>query len=438
MPTQKFPENYLYKLWTSGFLFGKQLLTDNGIPVTIIQPGIRNDSNGPDFLNSIVLFGTNKLLTPIEFHVSAEEWTLHGHHKDPEFNSCQLHISFYNDQEIEIKKSNGHPIPNITLSTFLSFQDMMTVLTASEKLQLKEDFPCESHIQFVPTTVKSAWVEELGTITWMRKVNHWRVRLNFWLEHPDYIIGKRYVWDQLLFEGLFRGLGYPYNAESFEKIAQEFPVLQWPEKVQSQDEWTYVLFQLSGIQPKDDPNFIEWKMTKEKIVFPVLEKNTLKTGGLRPVNQPEYRLKSMATLLTRYMHSGFLKPTLILLETGLQMGKNPEQLIRQFLDVFQSEGDGQEVLGKQKLESILFNTWFPILYLYAELQEREDLQQAIMKLVTMTAHHQTIRLEQDIRRLTGLTEKTWMSHWGHLDLGKNLCQHKKCLECRVGSFILKN
>lgn len=426
MQSPHFPENYLYRLWFSGFLNGKNLKTDSGDTIRIISHGLRNTSNGPDILNAKIEFNDQIKPGNIEFHVSLGEWYLHNHQIDPVYNSVLLHISFENiTNENYVYTQNKNKIPNLTLSSVIEFNDLMSVLTLGEKINFQSKLPCSSHIQSVPENLKRAWLMEIGHHSFIQKVNRVAVRLNELLDNPNYHVGKRYVWDQLLYEGFFRALGYPHNKENFETLAKATPINDWSEKENSGEDLYEKWIALSGLE---DHETIE----------PILKKEQWKTGGIYKINHPKNRLKSASVLMQKFAKSGFLKPLIINLEAHLNMNSNDSKIISDILKLLKMKNQTELGLGKQKRESIVFNTWFPVLYLYAKTFDRQDMQKRILDYCDQIEHHQQIASEEKILDSVGVSSRTFTLQWGGLELEKNWCLEKRCLECRIGKEILRS
>lgn len=442
MSASAFPELYLARLWSSGYLFGKTLTTDDGRSVEIHNPGRENDSNGPDFQDAVLLLDRKPVHGSVELHVQSEDWFTHRHSTDPAYNHCILHVSFYNLPGYEsVPAKNGTGIPHLTLSKMLSFQDLIGVLSLQEKLNFKTDIPCGGQLQGVSHTLTKAWLTELGHLAFLEKVNRFAIRLKELTANPVYLKGKRYVWDQLLFEGFFRALGYPSNKERFERLARELPVLDWPDITGETgqpllSEW----FFLAGLE--EEPEFGVNPI--EKIRKEILQRGNLfhpsewKTKSVRAVNQPEERLKSAAELVGRYYQTGFLKPLILTLEAHLNMGSRPEKIFPDLMNLLSVKSSPAYRIGKERKASILFNTWFPVLYLYAREFKRPDLQDLVLNLCDSFPHRQDIAIDKTMRQKFGITDHTTTFHWGLLNLYNNWCSKKKCLDCRIGKEIRKN
>lgn len=94
MRHQCLTERHLQVLWFEQRYFHNLLDTD-GVPVTVISPGMWNTEAGPDFLKAHLQIGDTECHGDIEIHVNPGDWYHHSHHKDPRYNNVVFHLSLY-------------------------------------------------------------------------------------------------------------------------------------------------------------------------------------------------------------------------------------------------------------------------------------------------------------------------------------------------------
>jgi hypothetical protein len=136
---------------------------------------------------------------------------------------------------------------------------------------------------------------------------------------------------------------------------------------------------------------------------------------MRPAHSPDVRLRQLAAILTRY--TGWF--------TTLIESDDPAILLKT-LDV-----DG---LGVQSKRSILINAHIPLLYAYSLLrQEPQQCAKAIRWLMEMPPENNTIiRSWQQL----GLPAASAADTQALLELKKNFCDPKRCLDCAIGQSLL--
>ena len=84
-------EAFLWYLWKYR-RFTKALVTTDGDPITVIQPGFQNSDSGPDFFNARVQIGDTLWAGNVEIHIKSGDWIRHGHHHDKAFDNVILHL----------------------------------------------------------------------------------------------------------------------------------------------------------------------------------------------------------------------------------------------------------------------------------------------------------------------------------------------------------
>lgn len=412
----KFPEHYLYKIWSNGVLNGKTLTTQDGQPLTILKTGERNTIGGPDFQNTVIILNEKRVSGEIEFHVSVDEWYSHQHHIDKHYNQVILHVSFF-DSNQDIITENKQTIPQLILSHYLTIQQILDHLVLSERLDFKTEIPCAHHLNRVRDNIKYSVLRQYGHLHFLTKVNRFGERCELLLKSPTYVLGKRYVWDQLFFEGLFRVLGYPNNKEAFERLAKDIPVVDWSE-TDSLSVWYDRLLDKSGIT---DSNNTVWKK-----------------GGVFSVNQPEKRMKVGAFLIKKYDKSGFLKPILTTVDAYLNMQKPSKKIVRELIEMLSPDSSDDISFGTQKREAVVFNSWFPILYLYGNLFERHDIQQLILSVCDDYDNRQKIASADRMLSYMNSEKKSLTLIWGALEIQERMCKNKNCMDCGIGQEILRS
>lgn len=76
-----------HRLWPP-----EKMVTDDGRPLRVIDPGRLNTGSGPDFFNAKIRIGDRLWAGDVEMHVSASDWHRHGHDGDSAYDSVILHV----------------------------------------------------------------------------------------------------------------------------------------------------------------------------------------------------------------------------------------------------------------------------------------------------------------------------------------------------------
>jgi hypothetical protein len=79
----------------SAFLYlspGTQLIDVTRICVTILDPGRRNQNEGPDINNAVIAVDGMIVMGSIECHLRSGDWWLHKHHENKDYSKTILHV----------------------------------------------------------------------------------------------------------------------------------------------------------------------------------------------------------------------------------------------------------------------------------------------------------------------------------------------------------
>ena len=91
-------------------------------------------------------------------------------------------------------------------------------------------------------------------------------------------------------------------------------------------------------------------------------------------------------------------------------------------------------LSKSFVDLLVINTIIPLKFAYARSQQKEITQELIDLAITIPSEKNAIIEKFE---LFGIRSKNVYESQALLELKKNYCDYKKCLDCAVGHFILK-
>ena len=75
-------ERILQYVWKYGLYGHSPLCTTEGLPVSVIDPGIENRDAGPDFFNAKIRIADTLWAGSVEIHDRASDWLRHHHDQD--------------------------------------------------------------------------------------------------------------------------------------------------------------------------------------------------------------------------------------------------------------------------------------------------------------------------------------------------------------------
>lgn len=398
-------EELLHYLWRTHRLPKIGLKTSEGESVEILQTGILNAGNGPDFMNAKVRIGDTLWHGPVEMHLKSSDWYAHKHQLDERYNSVVLHVVLEEDKPVEI---NGCRIPCIEVGLFLEPKliDRYKKLMAS-----KHEIACAPYE-----------IPEINTsFMWMRDKLILE-RLQRKLESM-YSPGKSQI--QVFYELLFGALGSKANKIPFMTLAQKISwsqVSRWktrPERV-----FAYILL-LSGLPHDLAISLSEKKLIEAYIDNQKLSERDWQTKGIRPPSQPKKRLLEICLCLT---HDIFTQ----LFETNSAYAFNEV-----WLDIQKNLESGTHNhlrFSPFVLQNIAINTIAPFaFYRGIQTSDPEWFDFALFQLDEWHAEKNNV---VSIYKAKYMKIRSSGDSQALLELYQEYCISKKCVTCAIGNTLL--
>jgi len=209
-------ERLLQAVWLHQRLSRDQLQTTDGQAVRVLHPGFASAEGGPDFRSAVIQIGDDPPRSgDVEVDLRAGNWRAHGHDRNPNFRNVLLHVVW---EEIGVHASTG-PGGSVSNQPKLERQPPPPTLAIHNKLdaplaeldvwlesELPYSFPenlrgqCCAPLRELEEAQLAGLLREAAGARFQAKAARFRVRA----QHAG--------WEQSLWEGLFRALGYKHNA----------------------------------------------------------------------------------------------------------------------------------------------------------------------------------------------------------------------------------
>ena len=93
-------EKLLQYIWKHKIFPLQQLRTTTGEAVEVVDPGLQNLNDGPDFFNAKIIVDGMLWAGNVEIHVKSSDWYVHHHDKDPRYNNVVMHVAAVIDREV--------------------------------------------------------------------------------------------------------------------------------------------------------------------------------------------------------------------------------------------------------------------------------------------------------------------------------------------------
>ncbi|MGJ7032572.1 DUF2851 family protein [Niabella hirudinis] len=415
-------EQLLQYIWQFQYFNARSLATTDGIPVQVVNTGMLNRNQGPDFEHARIRIGNTLWAGSVELHLKTSDWNRHLHQYDRNYQKVILHVVYEDDRKDE------ETLPVVELKTLIS----RSLLSRYEEFCNARSFiPCEQLIAAVPEITLSVWKSRLVAERLIRKGGL----------VEDYLEANHRHWEESFWWLLARNFGLPVNGDAFEAIAKSIPLRLLAKHKQQVQQLEALLLGQGGLLNGrfDDPypqmlqreyRFLKKKYSLQPVPHPV---HFLR---MRPGNFPTVRLAQLAAVIASSTHL-FSK---IMQEASLSQ-------VRQW---FKADANDfwhyhytlsvQSALriksvGASMVDNIVINTITPLLFAYGNIYGRYDLKEKAIRWLEETKPEKNT-ITKGFECL-GLRSRSALDSQAFIELKTRYCDKRKCLSCSAGNYLLK-
>ncbi len=420
-------ETFLHYLWQFQYFDKKELCTSEGEPLQVFQPGLKNTHAGPDFSNAKITIGSLEWRGSVELHIKASGWNDHRHGDDAAYEKVILHVVWENDKPI--LRTDGSVMPTLELKNRVDLKlwDRYKKLFTSPEV-----IPCAGSWHSVDHLLKLSMLDKA-------LAQRLESKAKFVIAMLDSNQGD---WEETCYQLMCKNFGFKVNTDPFLQLAQTLPYkillrhIHQPHQVEAllfghagflekvkKDEYTQVLIREHKLLAK-----------KYRLEDRQLHPSQWRFLRLRPANFPTVRLAQPAEILGQIKNLyGFMLET-----TGSDLYRG--------LDVDQSaywkshyqfgkKAARVPSLGKASIQNIIINTVVPLLAAYSITHDDQYfMDRAIAWLQHIPAEKNKItRQWADL----GFAVKTAFDSQALIELYNAFCQKRRCLECTIGSSLIR-
>jgi len=420
-------ESFLHFLWRTRRFNAQNLLTTQAQPIEIQVIGEQNTHAGPDFFNSRLRIGDTHWAGNVEMHLSSSEWLSHGHSSDPAYDNVVLHVVLEEDQPI--LRSNGERIPCLELKGRIPAK----LLENYERLEQEQAWiPCEHFFQTVPEIVRLNWLDRLLVERLELKTNATAAALDATNNH----------WEEAFYRMIARNFGLKVNVEPFDALARSLPLLTLAKHKSSLLQVEALIFGQAGfldeIQVDDWPKELarEYQHLAHLYNLSPLPVSQWKFLRLRPANFPTVRLAQFAALIHQSVHlfSKILEArNLRELENLFQV--QPSPYWKNHFQFHKPSIHREKPLGRDFIHLLVINTIVPFLFHYGKSKELEEPQKRALALLEELPPESNVILEG--WTALRVNARNAFQTQALIHLKTRYCDQKRCLECAIGTSILK-
>jgi hypothetical protein len=418
-------EEFLQYIWKHALYNPSSLITDNKEEVEVLKPGEENFNAGPDFLNARLRIGDTTWAGNVEVHINSSDWIRHNHHQNKAYNNVILQVVYQNDRNVNLQDGNHVPTIEMRFNRCL-YEKYQLLLNSNNRI------PCGDQIKLIDTF-------NIGDIVNGLTIERLKEKSDDIARTLDYTGND---WSETFYIHLARNFGFKINAVPFEMLARSLPFKYIARHKDNLLQIEALLFGQAGfLQDKFDDEYYrllvrEYRMLRSKFDLKPVEKHLWKFLRLRPCNFPTIRLAQFAGLLFR---TSSLFAKIIETVSLKQLKKNFDMTASEYWDKhynFNNESDSnlKKSLGIVSFNNIVINTIVPVLFLYGDRKDKNQLKDRALNYLTDIPPEDNFIIRN--WKKTGFLPKNAFESQGLLQLRNKYCRKRKCLDCQIGNTII--
>ncbi|MFY7757000.1 MAG: DUF2851 family protein [Flavobacterium stagni] len=418
-------EDFLHHVWRFKRFDVTQLFTTSGDPIQLLRTGDYLQTEGPDFFNAQLIIGSQKWAGMVEIHLKSSDWYAHHHEQDPNYENVILHVVWEHD--MPVYRKNNTELPVLELKNRVEVGLLNNYL---DLMQRKEWISCERELPFIPQFVLQNWLERLYFERLTRK------------SEPILKLLEEYQndWESVLFVLLAKNFGLNTNGEAFAQVAQSIQFSVIRKEALEVHYLEALLFGQSGLFPNEPldvyaQELVDWYaflQLKYRLENPQVNVRFFK---LRPDNFPTIRLAQLAMVYHKRRHlfqSVLERNSLESLIDLFQVGVSTYWETHYNFDKPSQKKKKQ--LSESFIHLLLINTLLPLKFAYAQHMGKFEAEAQLLLLQHIPPEKNSV-LEKFNQY--GIQATNAQQSQALIELKKQYCDVKKCLNCAIGIELLK-
>ncbi len=445
----------LQAVWQHQRLLRDQLSTLDGRTLRILHPGFLNREGGPDFRGAVLQLDNEPPRTgDVEVDLETSGWCAHGHDKNPNFKNVILHVIWNGAPGTRsVRTETIHNIPTVSIRGKLDapLAELNLWLNSEESESLPELLrgKCSAPLgELAPDKVREL-LQQAAQVRFRGKAAQLQAR------------ARHAGWEQSLWEGVFRALGYKHNVWPMQSLAESrsrwFAPRSSPLALQAR------LLGVAGLLPAELTRaqasadgylrsvWDHWWREREEFSDCALPREAWRFHGQRPANHPQRRL----ALASHWLAANAL-PTQ--LEKWCTKKFSNGEASATLFEILQIEPDTfwswhwtirsprlkkpQPLLGASRVTDLAVNVILPWLWIRAFEGKNSQLQREIEnRFHAWPAAEDNAVLRLARQRLLGNASrralKTAAEQQGLIQIVRDFCDHSNavCESCRFPELV---
>jgi hypothetical protein len=442
------PEKLLQAIWRHQRLVRDNLASVDGRPVRVLHPGFQSVEGGPDFRDAIIQFGEDTPITgDIEVDVRPQGWSAHGHNTNKAFEKVILQVVW----EASRTASSGPPILPLRELLDAPLGELSKWLACESGREWPEFLrgDCCAPLRELKSEQLNSLLNDAAQVRLQGKAGLIQAR------------ARQAGWEQALWEGLFRALGYKHNVWPMQRLGELRPL--WSEKKSDPITIQARLLGLSGLLPfelggskADLDDYVRqlwdcWWRDRDSLARNILPASAWRFHGLRPANHPQRRL----ALAAQWETQGNLPERLT---KWCLVATKPSELPESLLKTMELKPDpfwswhctfrsarlkkSQPMLGSTRVTDLAINVVLPWLWVRAVEGGNTEVQKKIEERYQQwpaAQDNSLLKLARE-RLLGGLPSRalrTAALQQGLIQIVRDFCEHSNslCEQCQFPNLV---
>ncbi|MQP53050.1 MULTISPECIES: DUF2851 family protein [unclassified Flavobacterium] len=419
-------EDFLHHVWQHKKFAVTQLKTTTGESIQILNSGQYLQLAGPDFFNAQLIIGNQKWAGNVEIHLKSSDWYVHNHEKDSNYDSVILHVVW--EYDTPIFRNDNSEIPTLELKEFVTLSDLHKYQSL---LAQKSWIYCENEICTIDDFIFKNWQERL----YFERLERKATEISLLLEELNN------DWEAVLFCLLAKNFGLNTNGLLFFNMAKSisFSIIR-KESFSIENLEALFFGQANLLDFEFQDTYVNKLQQDYKCVlhkYGISKKVYDKVAFFkhRPDNFPTIRLAQLAILY--HTHQNLFSKI---------MNVNSIDEIYNLFNVEVSiyweshyNFDKISIQKKKKMsrsfiDLILINSIIPVRFAYEQSLQKEISDEIVDLMKSIHSEKNSII---DKFATIGVHSKNAFDSQSLLQLKKEYCDVKKCLQCAVGLYLLK-
>jgi Protein of unknown function (DUF2851) len=415
-------EKLLQFIWQFQYFHKNELQTQQHERLQIVQPGIANHNQGPDFLQASIIINETKWAGNIELHVLTSHWQQHQHQHDSNYKNVILHVVWQNDLPVL-----PGDIPLLVLENRVS---NFMLQTYQQFMRNSNFIACEQLLPNVPAITWLSWKERAVAERLEQRCNHIFLLLK----------ETNYNWEEVFWWMIARNFGGKVNGNVFELMARTLPhttLAKYRNQVHQLE--AMMLGQLGMLQNTTEDYMVmlqkEYSFLLHKHKFAKVNE-AVQHLRMRPAAFPEIRAAQLAMLTHQSLHLfAAVKSAVKIFELKQLLDVAANDYWHYHYRIGEPTSYKVKNTGTVMIENIIINTVVPMVFAYGHYYKQNTFKdKAFEWLRNLSAEENSITKKW---KLAGVPNKNALDSQALLQIKKYYCDENQCLHCAIGNAILK-